>query len=735
MASSRDEKRVDFVATDNVSKVAEQAADAIEAIPDTSTTELTADDHITPELAGIRARLQGLSGEEVRVVLEARADQLQRELAKSLVALRNVEAFDGEEITLRVDARDQAKAKLDAVQAELRALDGESANVNVDAPNLDGLLDKLGSLPGALGDVAGSLGSAGLAGAAGAVAAGLFAAADSAANMAVEAQTTADLTGSTVEDASRLQAVWSSTGADVNDLNDVLLQMNGVLQQNPGLAKQLGINLNDGKDIAGRFVEVVDRVSRSTGNAADRAQLMANLFGEEGVRQVGKLTTLIGGSLQDAVANVADTAIISDADVANAVKFKAQMAEVKTAVQGAATEIGQSLVPAIAGLAEAGTAPIGKTSVLGLLANPPPLQWINQVTGGLSAWSNRNAATAGETKALTDAITAAATATAVQGDNTLSTAVALGEYANAQAIVTALADVGTAAMEESAKATQANADALNAAVTAYQGAADATIAASDAQAAFAEAAKASNETQKDGKATTDDKADAVRAERDALINAANAESRRTEETAKANGTTATATSKLDAFNDSLLQNATFATPAARAAIADYIIEVNGIPPEKATDIRAAIVAGDLATADRLLDEASVARDVALEADAETAEAKRQLDKAAEDRDSTITANVAKGSGWDIFRNPFGRSAPGADVGWGGGGLRTVPAAMAAEVPGSHLAFGLPSSGGTPTANLTVNVNANGAMLGDRFAVERAVRKAVKDGVRLAGARP
>ena len=43
-------------------------------------------------------------------------------------------------------------------------------------------------------------------------------------------------------------------------MNYVLLQMNGVLQQNPQLAKQLGINLNDGKDIAGRFVEVVDRV-------------------------------------------------------------------------------------------------------------------------------------------------------------------------------------------------------------------------------------------------------------------------------------------------------------------------------------------------------------------------------------------------------------------------------------------------------------------------------------------
>ena len=69
---------MDFVATDNVSKVVEQAADAIEAVPSTHSTELTADDHITGDLQSIRSKLAGLSGEEVRVVLEALADELQR---------------------------------------------------------------------------------------------------------------------------------------------------------------------------------------------------------------------------------------------------------------------------------------------------------------------------------------------------------------------------------------------------------------------------------------------------------------------------------------------------------------------------------------------------------------------------------------------------------------------------------------------------------------------------------
>ena len=74
------------------------------------------------------------------------------------------------------------------------------------------------------------------------------------ADAAIEARVTADLTGATIEDASRLQAVWKQSGADVNDLNDVLLQMNGVLQTSPEKAKQLGVNLQDGADIGSRFV-------------------------------------------------------------------------------------------------------------------------------------------------------------------------------------------------------------------------------------------------------------------------------------------------------------------------------------------------------------------------------------------------------------------------------------------------------------------------------------------------
>ena len=144
------------------------------------------------------------------------------------------------DLTVRLKADDQitptARKAADSFEDLERKGD---VSVDVKAPGLDDLTDKLGGLPGALGDVGrqlGALGGAGAAAGIGALATGMYAAATAAKDLAIEAKTTADLTGSTVEDASKLQNLWGRTGADVNDLNDVLLQMNGALAQSPELA-------------------------------------------------------------------------------------------------------------------------------------------------------------------------------------------------------------------------------------------------------------------------------------------------------------------------------------------------------------------------------------------------------------------------------------------------------------------------------------------------------------------
>jgi hypothetical protein len=175
-------------------------------------------------------------------------------------------------------------------------------------------------------------------------------------------------------------------------------------------------------------------------------------------------------------------------------------------------------------------------------------------------------------------------------------------------------------------------------------AADATLNAEDAQRKFGEAVAASTEVNKDAKSTADDKADAVANERDAMIDAAKAAEAKTDADAKANGVTATGTQKIDAFNSSLLINATQATPAARDAITDYILEANGVPASKGTDIRAAIAAGDFNLAAQLLAGLSAPRNAAIQAEAtNVAATARTLDDLARSRTAPIRASFTGGA--------------------------------------------------------------------------------------------
>lgn len=83
------------------------------------------------------------------------------------------------------------------------------------------------------------------------------------------------------------------------------------------------------------------------------------------------------------------------------------------------------------------------------------------------------------------------------------------------------------------------------------------------------------------------------------------------------GATMSSTQELDAWNSSMLKSASQATPAARAAILDYIATVNAIPPEQITQISAMIEAGDLAGAEKALANLSKNRTMTLQADADT----------------------------------------------------------------------------------------------------------------------
>lgn len=562
------------------------------------------------------------------------------------------------EFVARIRGEDDASKVFDHVAAQGDRLESDPVEVEVKGKGLEDFTDQLGALPGPIGDIASGLSGFGgslaaAAGPAAGVATALLAAGDAAADTALSAATMADLTGSTVEDASRLQNVWKQSGADVNDLNDVMLQMNGVLRDSPEVARQLGVNLDDGKDIAARFVEVVDKIQHSTLNAADKAALMSKAFGEEGVRQVQALATLIGGDLQDAVDAVSDSQVISDDDVTKAREYKQNMAELKSAMSGVALVIGQAVVPAVTNLAEGlNSLPVDKLAqFVDLASKATPLTGISDA-GKLGDVARKldEANKSGSSWADTINNVGKASQAAARFQDDVNDATDVGAriadaagraYAKYGEQVRAHAKAQADAVEHAADMLNDQADALNDTVDAFHDYADASLDAEDAQVDLAAAIRDSADAQKKGDPAEITRA--VRDERDALIKAADAHTVHAEKMAISQGQTFTATQKLDTFNDSLLANANYATPAARAAIADYIIEVNGIPDEQATEIRAAINRGDLAEADRLLDNVSKARDATINADAATSAAAASINAVANaNYTATITVKAATG---------------------------------------------------------------------------------------------
>jgi hypothetical protein len=150
----------------------------------------------------------------------------------------------------------------------------------------------------------------------------------------------------------------------------------------------------------------------------------------------------------------------------------------------------------------------------------------------------------------------------------------------------------------------------------------------------AEAAKAMEEANKEGGKNVELNRQAFEAARD-LADGFTAQA---EAQAEANGQTLTATDKLNAFNDSMLDSAATAKGPLRASILAYIGTVNDIPPEKLTEIQAALDRGDIAAAEAILNETSRTRDSTIQADANTSQAERELNYTARDRYLSIIAS-------------------------------------------------------------------------------------------------
>lgn len=155
-------------------------------------------------------------------------------------------------------------------------------------------------------------------------------------------------------------------------------------------------------------------------------------------------------------------------------------------------------------------------------------------------------------------------------------------------------------------------------VAANRDAADANYAVLDANDAFNEGLADLDQTVKDANGDQTKIAAAYRANVQNAADLADATSRAKQAQDTANGVTETAAQKQDTWNQSMLTSAATAKGAQRDAILAYIATANGIPTAIATQITAAVNAGDLDTANQLLAGASKDRATAIKVDVDQA---------------------------------------------------------------------------------------------------------------------
>src|SRR5690242_18934941 len=120
--------------------VLEDKPHEVEVVADTATAEAAAKQ--------LDARLDGLTNDEKRVVLELAAKDAQRDLDRINKSLARPRQHGDDEIALRVSARCHAEAKLQAIESEERVLESIDPTFDVDVKtnwllNLRRLFDDL----------------------------------------------------------------------------------------------------------------------------------------------------------------------------------------------------------------------------------------------------------------------------------------------------------------------------------------------------------------------------------------------------------------------------------------------------------------------------------------------------------------------------------------------------------------------------------------------------------------
>ncbi len=606
---------VEITATDKASAPLADVAkkvDALESKPHEVLIE--ADDQATAEVNALDHRLDKITGEDRVAILRANAKQAQAEIDVTTRKLAQAWKYDDQQIDVMIVARDNAKEKLDRVQSELNALDGDTARVEVvaDTSALDDLQSKLEGIDGPIGDIGAKLSKlASPGGAVTALGTGLLLAGDYAADIAVEADNLARLTGDSVEEASRLNAVWKSSGADSKDLQDVMLQMGGVLSTNADLAKKLGINLKDGKTLGERFVEVIGAAETKIDDAGERAVILGQVFGEEGVRQVNAMVGAVG-DIGAAIEDLPEGTTITEEDVKKAREFKAQVTEVKLEFMAMAAEIGGGVIPGVIELlgyareiggilgSGLGTKDWDPEADKAAEAAAERLGKLSEMYGE-AAWAARDfkGATDDSVPPVKDATIAAR-----EYEDAVASQAVVSEISTESTRLRSEAERDVAdASAEAAEAAEELTDQIDELYSANLRLVGGDIAVREAQRQATEAMEAYTKAVDEGKLSTGEMSALQDQTAESLLGAARAASENEIATARAAGVTVTAADETAIMRQKLVDLAAFLEPGSplRAQIEGYVGDLDAIPSDVDTAIAAQVDQASLDEAERLLE--------------------------------------------------------------------------------------------------------------------------------------
>lgn len=271
---------------------------------------------------------------------------------------------------------------------------------------------------------------------------------------------------------------------------------------------------------------------------------------------------------------------------------------------------------------------------------------------------------------------------------------------------------------------------------ARRAAADSTFAARDAERDFLEQLKTTAEQIAAAPGMTQENAAALDELALAAGRAADSQVQLQKDSMASMGATQDATDAQHTWNSSMLNSARTTDGPMRQAIVNYIAQVNGIPPEKVSEILADPQYATIEAAAAALDAAAVPRTATVTAESSNVRpTEDELNNLARPRTVQMSVNIRQVG---AFAPPSyatttatataARRPRALAVGEGADPAPAATAGVAATGVGP-IYLDAPTSAVTP-----VTVDMRGAILGSRYDVVRTVRDAVRDGVRLAGSR-